>query len=236
MTQASLDYLGTELELFLDATNWKRYWAHHILPYIRGQVAEVGAGIGANTSFLCMNARRWVCLEPDARLAEQLRARMEQQAVGMACEVMQGTIALLPAAERYDCILYIDVLEHIEDDRAELAAAALRLAPSGYLVVLAPAHQWLFSNFDAAIGHYRRYSLRTLASLTPPETRLVAGKYLDSLGVILSGANRFFLQSSRPTSAQIRFWDKFVVPISRWTDPILAYRLGKSALAVWKHA
>ena len=46
----------------------------------------------------------------------------------------------LPAEAKFDAILYIDVLEHIEDDRAEMARAAARLKPGGALIVLAPAH------------------------------------------------------------------------------------------------
>src|SRR5260370_30792037 len=83
------------------------------------------------------------------------------------CQVQIGTLRNVAAASLYDTILYLDVLEHIADDAAELAAAANHLAPGGHLVVLGPAHQFLFSAFDEAIGHYRRYNSRRLAALTP---------------------------------------------------------------------
>ena len=68
-------------------------------------------------------------------------------------------------------MLYIDVLEHIEHDLDELARAASHLAPGGHLVVLAPAHQALFSDFDRAIGHYRRYNRAGLQKLAPAGLR-----------------------------------------------------------------
>ena len=46
------EYLGHELEIFAHAVNWKRYWASLIRRYIRGDVLEVGAGIGTNTPYL----------------------------------------------------------------------------------------------------------------------------------------------------------------------------------------
>ncbi len=46
-------------------------------------------------------------------------------------------------------------------------------------------------------------------------------------------ANRFAL-NSLPKKRHVLFWDRFVVPLSRLADPILAYRLGKSILGVWK--
>ena len=73
---AELPYVGDELELFARARNWKRYWSAVVGPYLRGEVLEVGAGLGANTELLRAQAtavRRWVCLEPDSRLLEQLR-------------------------------------------------------------------------------------------------------------------------------------------------------------------
>jgi len=74
---ASHAYLGQELEIFAHAQNWKRYWAAALLPYVRNDVLEVGAGLGANTRLLLSSQptriRRWVCLEPDPRLLEQLR-------------------------------------------------------------------------------------------------------------------------------------------------------------------
>ena len=74
------------------------------------------------------------------------------------CQAITGTLASLDPEVKADTILYIDVMEHIAGDRQEMADAAARLRPGGHLIVLSPAHQWLFSPFDEAIGHYRRYT------------------------------------------------------------------------------
>ena len=63
-------------------------------------------------------------------------------------------------------------LEHIEDDREGLKLAAAHLRPGGRTIVLSPAHQWLFTPFDAAIGHFRRYNRSMLRSISPPELRI----------------------------------------------------------------
>jgi len=131
-------------------------------------------------------------------------------------------------------VLYIDVLEHIEDDAAEVAIAARRLEPGGHLVALSPAHQWLFSPFDAAIGHHRRYTAASCRNLTVPGLRLVTLRYLDSVGMLASAANKLLLRTSTPTKEQILLWDQFMVPMSRWLDPVIRHRLGKSILAIWQ--
>jgi hypothetical protein len=128
----------------------------------------------------------------------------------------------------------MDVLEHIADDRAELEMAADRLRPGGHLIVLAPAHQWLFAPFDAAIGHFRRYTKGTLGAAAPAALPLIRLVYLDSAGMLASLGNRLLLRSSMPTPRQIAFWDRVLVRCSRWTDPMFGYTLGKSVLAVWR--
>src|SRR5262249_8680802 len=119
-------------------------------------------------------------------------------------------------------------------DRAEIALAARRLRPGGHLVVLAPAHQWLFTPFDAAIGHFRRYSRGSLAALTSGDLSLRKAVYLDAVGLLASLGNRLLLRSAMPSRGQILLWDNWMVPCSQWVDPLLAGRLGKSVLAVWR--
>jgi SAM-dependent methyltransferase len=227
-------YVGGELDLFAQARNWKGYWASKVLPWIKGDVLEVGAGIGSNTVLLRGTAQnQWLCLEPDPALATRLEAKLHERSELAQTAVRAGTISSLAGSEGFDTILYIDVLEHVQDDGAELGRAAAHLRPSGHLIVLSPAHQFLFSPFDRAIGHYRRYTLGQLRQLTPPGLRLQRGFYLDSVGLLASSANRLLLRQSLPRASQLAFWDKLMIPASRLLDPLTGYRLGKSVVCVW---
>ena len=107
------------------------------------------------------------------------------------------------------------------------------MKPGGVLIVLSPAHQWLFSPFDQAIGHYRRYNRSMLRHLTVSDLKIVSLKYLDSVGLIASLSNRW-LKQKMPTQGQIQLWDTLMVPLSRVFDPILQYAIGKSIIAVWR--
>ena len=242
---AELPYVGNELELFAHARNWKGYWGSVIGPYLRGDVLEVGAGLGANTQLLRSRAAavgRWVCLEPDSRLLEQLRS-----AVGSPgergpsrersrTEARFGTVESLNAGEQFDAILYIDVLEHIPDDALELRRAAARLRDGGHLIGWSPAHGWLFSAFDKAIGHHRRYTRKSMMRTAEGIDQLHLERcwYLDACGLFASAANRLLLHQAMPTLRQILFWDRVLVPGSRVLDPLLLHGFGKSVLAIWK--
>lgn len=225
-------YVGSELALFAAARNWKAYWSREVRRFIEGDVLEVGAGIGSNTSVLDLGGTgRWLCLEPDPRLLDQLRSAVGDE---VRHDTRCGTIASVRPEETFDTIIYIDVLEHIEHDRDELAAAASHLRAGGRIVVLAPAHESLTTDFDRAIGHYRRYSAASLAAMSPTGLTLERLAYLDSMGVLASAANRLFLRQAMPTERQIRFWDTFMVPVSSVLDPLLLHKVGKSILAVWR--
>jgi SAM-dependent methyltransferase len=229
-------YIGTELEVFSAAQNWKAYFSRALTPLIRDRVLEVGAGIGTNIPYLWTSSvREWTSVEPDGSLASRVAERAANGDLPSGCRVLIGTIDALDAAARFDAILYIDVLEHIADDREELTRAAAHLAAGGNLVVLGPAHQFLFSPFDSAIGHFRRYNRSTLAALSPPGCQFQSCFMLDSMGFFASLANRVLLKSSMPTERQLAIWDKVLVPISRIAlDRLTGYKIGKSIVAVWQ--
>jgi SAM-dependent methyltransferase len=237
MANAEYVYVGTELDVFKLAGNWKRYWSSVVGPYVGGTVLEVGAGVGANAPYL-VNDRvtRLVSLEPDGRFAAQLEAAAQTLRAGHTADidVRHGLVRDLPPGDRFDTIVYLDVLEHIEFDRDEVAAAAHRLNPRGHLVVLAPAFQQLYSEFDRAIGHYRRYTAATLKALTAPQLAVVHVRYLDALGAGLSAANRLVLARATPSMANILFWDRCIVPVSRIADHVLGRFVGRSVVCVWQ--
>lgn len=229
-----MEYAGRELELVADALNWKSYWSSMVQPYVRGRVLEVGAGLGATTMALCTGDAEWTCLEPDARLAGLIDNKISLGDLPRTCHVHQGVITDLPFDERFDTVLYIDVLEHIVNDEAEVIEATKRLSTNGHLVVLAPAHNWLFSPFDREIGHHRRYSRATLERLSGRSLSLVQSRYVDSLGLLLSLGNRWLLRRALPTARNIRFWDRRIVPWSRMIDGWLQFSVGKTVICVWR--
>jgi SAM-dependent methyltransferase len=230
-------YQGSELALFAGARHWKRYIAEMMAPFIGRRVLEVGAGIGSNIAYLHdARVRDWLCLEPDIAMAQGLEAKLAAGELPATCRVIASGTDGVPPGETFDSILYLDVLEHIADDRAELAKAMTLLGQGGALIVLAPAHRFLFTPFDAAIGHYRRYARAGLLGAAPPAARLRSCRMLDSVGFFASLGNRLLLRSAQPTAGEIALWDRAMVPVSRRLDPLLGYRFGKSVLAVWTAA
>ena len=228
-----MDYGGNELALFQRTVNWKRYLGSRTRPFVNGNVLEVGAGFGANVPYFHrLDLERWVSLEPDPRLCEEYRRRQAEGIIPERCALIEGTLAALRADESFDSIVYIDVLEHIEDDKAELHLALKRLNVGGHLVILCPAHNVLMSPFDREIGHFRRYDKRMYRELSDHEP--IKLEYLDSVGLAASMANKLLLRQAYPSEKQIAFWDKVIVRLSLLVDPMISRTAGKSIMGVWR--
>lgn len=141
-----------------------------------------------------LRATRWLDVGAgDAWLSHQLLGRLPPAATVTAWDINYGpndvgefdgtggriVLASERPRTRYDRILLLDVIEHVEDDDAFLAGVvADLLEPDGSILISVPAYQSLFSAHDTALGHYRRY--------TPAQLRAVAGR--AGLRVVAQGS------------------------------------------------
>jgi SAM-dependent methyltransferase len=133
-------------------------------PFVADETAEVGAGIGTFTGrLLDSGVRRLLLVEPDPSLAAVLESRFARdERVELARESLPEAPALARDAGRYGFVLCQNVLEHVDDDAAAVAAMAGALRPAGTLGLLVPAHPRLFGSLDRAYGHRRRYTRESL--------------------------------------------------------------------------
>lgn len=131
--------------------------ARHWAPRSAACVVEVGCGTGATLRGLGL-------LFPGARVTgvEPALAAL-RVAVAAGSEVVQGAFEKLPlTASSVDILLALDVLEHLDDDRAGLVEAARALRPGGRLLVTVPALPALWGPHDQLNRHRRRYARATL--------------------------------------------------------------------------
>ena len=120
------------------------------------------------------------------------------------------------------------------EDKEEIERASALLNKGGKLIILVPAHQYLYSPFDKAIGHFRRYNKKRLQEVIPVGVRKNKIFYLDCLGLFASLMNKWFLKKDYPTLKQVKFWDRMIVPISKLLDPLIGFSTGKSLIGIWQ--
>jgi len=141
------------------------------MPPPGARVLEIGCGTGHNLKMLGeFGSVDALELDEEARgIAEQ---RLGRNVMSAPLPELEGV-----ADRQYDLIAALDVIEHIDDDRAALAAIAAKLKPDGKFIMTVPAHQWMWSAHDTVNHHKRRYSRASLR-------RLIEGSplKLDKLG------------------------------------------------------
>lgn len=222
-------YPGKELEALSVAVNYHRWIVNEIEPYLGRKVAEVGAGVGSVSRLILeKDVTRLLAFEPSSNLYPEL-------ANNLASEKRARTINdfFSPRYEpELDSVLYINVLEHIEDDRAELGRALEALRPGGHIVIFVPALSWLYSEFDRQIGHYRRYTKSGLRLVVQEAGfSITKARYFDVAGIIPWYVN-FVLLGNSIGSRSVSLYDRVVVPVMRVAERLIVPPIGKNVLLV----
>ena len=136
---------------------------------------------------------------------------------------------------KFNTIIYLNVLEHIDEDLAEVNSALEKLNPGGHLIIIVPAHQKLYSNFDKAVGHCRRYDINFFRLNKFKNTEIKKLLFLDLVGYILYFFNKIFYKNEiYPSKFKIFLWDKVFSPITIVLDFFTRYKFGKNILCVYK--
>jgi SAM-dependent methyltransferase len=187
------------------------------------RIVDFGAGIGTFANQLRAEGFAVECVEPDARQAAMIRRQG-----GTAYDSLRS---ISPAS--VDLVYTMNVLEHIEEDRAVLAEIRSRLRPGGRLIVYVPAFPLLYTSMDRRVGHVRRYRAGDLR-----EKVIAAGfalnccEYVDSVGFVATLAYKALGDSSGQVNRRaLRLFDRFLFPVSRIGDSLgFKHLLGKNLL------
>ena len=216
-------------EKFDNAKFHRKYCMSFIKKFIKGDVLEVGAGCGSFTRDYFTKDLKITLTETDNKNYEDLKVSFKNKD-----NVNVSNSTIFNIEKTFDTILYLHVLEHIEEDRKELESAYKKLKKGGRLIIMVPKHQKLYSNFDKAIGHFRRYELNFFEKNLVNLDRVLLIS-LDSVGYMLYFLNKiFFKNETFPSNLKIFIWDKIFTPVTIFLDFFSNYKLGKCIVAVYK--
>lgn len=226
----SSSYPGKELEAMSFAVNYHRWIVDELRPYIGSKAVEVGAGAGdLSTLLLQTDLTELYAFEPSPDLFGALRTKIETDA---RVTLFNGFLTPDGLPRDIDSILYINVLEHIEEDRQELLTALRVIRPGGRLLVFVPALSWLFSEADRQVGHFRRYHMKELLGLAEGcGFRVDRARYFDMAGIAPWYLNFVLLKNSF-SAGSVALYDKWVVPPMRVIERLIRPPLGKNILLV----
>ena len=214
-----------------EAKNYRHALLREFSEHLRGSVLEVGAGIGQITEMLLRNPAitQLVSLEPDPKFSSKFRAAFPTH------HLVEGTIDDLKIAARWQAILSVNVLEHIETDERELAIYRQKLAAEkGVLCLFVPARPEIYAPIDRDFGHFRRYTKPELRQkLERVGFEIVQLRYYNFAGYFAWWLSFCVLKKRGFDLSAVRFFDRLIFPpVHALEVNVCAPPIGQSLLAV----
>lgn len=230
-TNASAQTADFEFAALNQARNYRLALLRDFHLYLRGNVLEVGAGVGQITSHLMQTPEitNLFSIEPDPAFCTRLRAQFPNH------NLLQGTVGDLKSDNEWNAILSINVLEHIEMDGEELSAYHHLLLPTqGALCLLVPARPEIYAQIDKDFGHFRRYTRPELRQkLEAAGFQLIKFRYYNFVGYLAWYLNFCLLKKRHFDVASVRLFDRAIFPMVHSIESrICPPPIGQSLIAI----
>ena len=230
-------YIGKDLEAMSFAVNYHRWILDEFRPFLGKHLTEVGAGTGSFSELLLNeNPETLTMIEP-SEMFDSLKKKISQIKTSSKIEFYQMIFAQvyeqIAAQNQTDSIIYVNVLEHIEDDEAELSMIYETLDKGGRCFIFVPALHFLYGEFDRKIGHFRRYAKKEIeGKCRGAGFKILRSKYFDAGGVLPWFVKYKLLKSDALESGAVALYDKIVVPFAKRIERFLPMPLGKNILLI----
>jgi 2-polyprenyl-3-methyl-5-hydroxy-6-metoxy-1,4-benzoquinol methylase len=187
--------------------------------FLGKRVLEAGFGVGNITRHL-LDRESLVAVDRDEFYVRSLDRKWGHLAnlTVMAADLNDEAVFEKLGAD-FDSVIAINVLEHLAEPVVTVKRFAELLRPGGALLVLVPAHQWLFSDVDRAVGHVSRYGRAELESQLQAEgLEVVKLEQFNRFGVVGWLFNRL-IKSDRIHPWQMRFYN-LLVPLAKAVEHV----------------
>jgi len=226
--------LSTLSSAMTDAVNYTRWVIEEFREFIGGRLMEVGLGYGGFLPFLAARDG-YLGVDCDREVVE-LVSRSYPGTPFLVADVGDRRFAETMGDRRFDTVLCVNVLEHVQDDAAAIRNLLAVLERGGHLLLFVPAFEFLYTDLDRLAGHLRRYTRAGLLQRLPPEGVTVRRlEYFNPVGALGWWAQKLVSHESledRKVSSQVRMFDRYMVPVSRQLNRVTRRWFGQSLIGV----
>lgn len=202
-----------------------------IAPHLGHRILEIGCGLGNFTQML-VDRKLYVGIDISKSSVDYVNEHY-QSLPNVHAEQMGANDKKLADLAHYefDTVISVNVFEHLEDDLDALKNIK-KVVKKGKVILVVPAHRWLYGTMDSPIGHYRRYSKDSMLELLmAAQMSCNSQKYINFLGALGWFVNGRVLRQEIPPSGQLRLLNH-IIPISRRIESLFNIPFGISLLAV----
>ncbi|MDQ3321792.1 MAG: class I SAM-dependent methyltransferase [Acidobacteriota bacterium] len=230
-------YVGKDLEAMSFAVNYHKWILDEFAGFLGKNIIEVGAGTGSFSEMILQTEPETLSLVEPSDLYKDLTQNISRLEARTQIDFYNSIFSVVASEiadrKRPDSIIYVNVLEHIEDDDAELSLIRQTLIPGGRAFIFVPALELLYGEFDRKLGHFRRYRKSELEEkCRNAGFKILTSKYFDFAGVVPWYVKYRLLNSVELGGAAVSLYDKIVVPIFRRIESAVNVPVGKNVLLI----
>jgi SAM-dependent methyltransferase len=221
------------------AKKYFQWIVSEIEPYLGKHILDIGSGYGVHLEYILPYHPHLTAIDLSFETVQALREKfcVYPDFEARQADVEQASDLEALVNRRYDTILCLNVLEHLRNDSSALKRIHKILREQrGVVLLMVPAHQWLYGSMDRQAGHFRRYtstSLRRELEQAGFETlRMV---HFNTFGVLPWFINNRILKKELDGSGvglQIKIFDTYVVPVIRRLETMVKFPVGQSIITV----
>ena len=227
----------TTLDVISDADNFNNWMFKTILPYCKGDILEIGSGIGNISERFLSNGFNITLTDIRDGYCDRLRDKFKNQ------KTLKGVMNInlvdddfdtkhADLFETFDTIFALNVVEHIKDDQQAIDNAKKLLRKGGNLIILVPSYQALYNGFDVALEHYRRYTKPKLNELfKKADLPIIKSFYFNVFGILGWFVTGSLLKKETIPGGQMSLYNK-LVPFIKLLDYLVFKSIGLSTITV----
>ena len=233
-----MDIEGWETLLAISkADRFNRWMFETVQPYLKGNMLEIGSGIGNISQYFLDNKQQLTVSDLRENYLHFLRKKFS------AYSNLRGIYNLDlidPEFEQkhaqilnsFDSVFALNVIEHIENDGLALTNCKKLLKPGGTLLILVPAFMQLYNSLDRELFHFRRYSRSMLQNqVINAGFSIKKSFYFNALGIPAWIVGGWFSKTKTISSSQMNAYNK-LIPLARIGDRLTGNLLGLSVITV----
>jgi SAM-dependent methyltransferase len=221
------------------AKNYFQWIVSEIEPYLGKHILDIGSGHGVHLEYILPRHPHLAAIDLSFGSVQMLRGKFfaYPNFEARQADVERGSDLEAMVSNRFDTILCLNVLEHLRDDSSTLRRIHQILREQrGVVLLMVPAHQWLYGSMDRQAGHFRRYTSTSLGSkLEEAGFEILRMYHFNTFGVLPWFINNRILKKKLGGSGvglQIKIFDAYIVPVIRRLEARIKFPIGQSIITV----
>lgn len=228
-------YIESDLQTLSHANNYQQWLFKLCQPYIGKRVLEIGSGIGNYTQHIIKTSSVWAtdCEEFYVRgLENRFSGQKSVKVSKLKLENWDTDQIKEIKSYKPDTIMCLNVLEHVKNDKYAINSMLKCLGPSGNLILIVPAFNFLFSKADVNYGHFKRYSKKMMFNMFENlGVDIVSIKYFNLLGMFGWFWHFKILRRENLYPSKIKLFNS-MVPVFKFFENLFPLPFGLSLFVV----